>query len=374
MARSLRGLRGAAGGLGQAAASAGLFLASFGPKRLKSAIAGLTMLSTFLRGGMLAAAFAGLKTAASAALSAIAAAGWPVTLVLGAIAASAFAVWKYWDRLKAAMTGFFDGLASAFAPEIEAVRQAWSNFVDNVTERVGEIAASLGINVDAVRDALARMFDVSGILAGLKQAKDAVADFLASFFTAETLSDAEAEEVAAAGRRIGERIGNAIRDTLRAFTGFGSAIVDAIIEGLESAWGTLTEWFTAKVAALKALLDFDVFGGGAGRSDVNKIDKRLGFASMPPEDENASPFPAGNDNAIPALESYAKERGLIDGPKIRQEIKDEVIDKRPSQITVNLSQSISGVSDPVAAANAANRGVEGAVRRAKTGALHGGTE
>jgi hypothetical protein len=95
---------------------------------------------------------------------------------------------------------------------------------------------------------------------------------------------------------------------------------------------------------------------------------------MPPEDENASPFPAGNDNAIPALESYAKERGLIDGPKIRQEIKAEVIDKRPPQITVNLSQSISGVSDPVAAANAANRGVEGAVRRAKTGALHGGTE
>ena len=92
------------------------------------------------------------------------------------------------------------------------------------------------------------------------------------------------------------------------------------------------------------------------------------------EKQSIPPFPADNDNAIPALESYAKERGLLDDPKARREIKAEVIDKRPPEITVNVSQSISGVSDPVAAANAANKGVEGAVRRAKTGALHGGTE
>lgn len=372
VARALRGLRAASGFLARAPASAGLFLASLGPQRVKSAIMGLSMLSTLMKGNLIAA-FAGLKTAAAGALSAIAAAGWPVTAVLAAIAAAAFAIWKYWDRLKAAVGGFFEGLASAFAPEIEAVKQAWSDFVDSVASRASEIATSLGINVDAVRDALARMFDVSGILAGLKQAKDAVADFLASFFTAETLSDAEAAEIAAAGRRIGERIGNAIRDTLRAFTGFGTAIVGAIIEGLEGAWGTLTEWFTAKVAALKALLDFGFTFGGSSQSDIDEIDQRRGFAPPPPGTGGNSPFPGGGDNPIPPLESYANDRKLT-GAKVEQEIKAEVIDRRPPQVTVNVKQSITGVSDPVAAANAANRGITDAVRKAKTGAMHGGTE
>lgn len=370
VARALRGLRAASGFLARAPASAGLFLASLGPQRVKSAIMGLSMLSTLMKGSLVAA-FAGLKTAAVGALSAIAAAGWPVTAVLTAIAAAAFAIWKYWDRLKAAVAGFFEGLASAFAPEIEAVKQAWSGFVDSVATRASEIATSLGINVDAVRDALARMFDVSGILAGLKQAKDAVADFLASFFTAETLSDAEAEEVAAAGRRIGERIGNAIRDTLRAFTGFGTAIVGAIIEGLESAWGTLTEWFTAKVAALKALLDFG-FTFGGGQEAHNQIRDEI-LPPPPPGTGGNSPFPGGGDNPIPPLESYANDRKLT-GAKVEQEIKAEVIDRRPPQVTVNVKQSITGVSDPVAAANAANRGITDAVRKAKTGAMHGGTE
>ncbi|WP_428700216.1 phage tail tape measure protein [Stappia sp.] len=373
VARALRGLRAASGGLGRAAASVGLFLASFGPRRIKSALAGLAMLSTVMKGGVIAAAFAGLKTAATAALSAIAAAGWPVTVVLAAIAAAAFSVWKYWDRLKAAVGGFFDGLASAFAPEIEAVKQAWSSFVDSVAARAGEIAASLGINVDAVRAAFARMFDLSGVIASLKEAKQAVANFFASFFTAEQLSETEAGEISAAGRRIGERIGNAIRDTLRAFTGFGTAIVEAIISGLEGAWGTLTAWFEANVAALKGLLDFGfTFGGGQGSH--NQIRGELlppgaGATSRP-----NSPFPAENDNSIPPLESYARERGLVDAPKVEQKIKAEVIDKRLPQVTVNVSQSITGVTDPVAAANAANRGITDAVRRAKTGAMHGGTE
>ncbi|ADZ72393.1 phage tail tape measure protein [Polymorphum gilvum] len=376
VARAVRALAGAGAGLGRAATSAALFLASFGPRRIKSALAGLAKLSTFMKGGVIATAFAGLKTAATAALSAIAAAGWPVTAVLAAIAAAAFAVWKYWDRLKAAVGGVFEGLTAAFAPELDFVKQAWSDLVDNVAARAGEIATRLGVNVDAVRDTLARMVDVSGALAGLRnglgQAKDVVTDFLASVFTAETLSEAEAEEIAAAARRIGERIGHAIRDTLRAFTGFGTAIVDAIIDGLDSAWGTLTEWFEAKVAALKGLLSFGfTFGGGGAELPGNlpEIGRNNGFTDAP----SKSPFPSSAQDPIQPLESYANDRKLT-GAKVEQEIKAEVVDRRPPQVTVHVSQSITGVSDPVAAAAAANRGITDAVRRAKTGAMHGGTE
>ncbi|EAQ6132055.1 hypothetical protein AXA88_25420 [Salmonella enterica] len=46
--------------------------------------------------------------------SIVAALGWPVTLIIAALVAGAFLVWKYWDRVKAWFSGFMDELKPAW--------------------------------------------------------------------------------------------------------------------------------------------------------------------------------------------------------------------------------------------------------------------
>ncbi|EAR7196919.1 hypothetical protein EXO38_11790 [Salmonella enterica] len=58
--------------------------------------------------------FAMLRNAAIAIGSTLAALGWPVTLLIGALVAGAFMVWKYWDRVKAWFSGFLDELKPAW--------------------------------------------------------------------------------------------------------------------------------------------------------------------------------------------------------------------------------------------------------------------
>ncbi|EBU4994803.1 hypothetical protein CYE94_21600 [Salmonella enterica] len=58
--------------------------------------------------------FALLRNGAIAIGSTLAALGWPVTLLIGALIAGAFLVWKYWDRVKAWFSGFLDELKPAW--------------------------------------------------------------------------------------------------------------------------------------------------------------------------------------------------------------------------------------------------------------------
>ncbi|EMB7554945.1 hypothetical protein VAA95_004615 [Salmonella enterica] len=55
-----------------------------------------------------------LRTAGIGLLSIITALGWPVALLIGALVAGAFLVWKYWDRVKAWFSGFLDELKPAW--------------------------------------------------------------------------------------------------------------------------------------------------------------------------------------------------------------------------------------------------------------------
>lgn len=58
--------------------------------------------------------FAMLRNAAIAIGSTLAALGWPITLLIGALVAGAFLVWKYWDRVKAWFGGFLEELKPAW--------------------------------------------------------------------------------------------------------------------------------------------------------------------------------------------------------------------------------------------------------------------
>lgn len=58
--------------------------------------------------------FAMLRTAGIGLLSIITALGWPVALLISALVAGAFLVWKYWDRVKAWFSGFLEELKPAW--------------------------------------------------------------------------------------------------------------------------------------------------------------------------------------------------------------------------------------------------------------------
>ena len=253
-----RMLAGAGRIFGRLARSAGWFLASIAPGRIKGALAGLHMLATFGRGTALTTLFTGLRTAAVAALSAIAAAGWPVVLTVGLIAAAVFLLWKYRERFKAFMKGFGDGFYDAFAPDIEGISGKWESLVSDVRGWVDEIAGIIGIDAEAAMAAFDRWFDFSGVDARLARARDTVDNFFSDLFTQEQLGDTEKGEVEAAGRRISKWLGNAIRSAITYRFTLGTLIVERIIDGLEEAWSDLTDWFSTRFDALGELISFDI--------------------------------------------------------------------------------------------------------------------
>ncbi|ELH6533884.1 hypothetical protein Q9K24_005474, partial [Salmonella enterica] len=65
--------------------------------------------------------------------SIVAALGWPVTLIIAALVAGAFLVWKYWDRVKAWFSGFLDELKPAW----EAIKDLFAPFAP-VFEWIGD--------------------------------------------------------------------------------------------------------------------------------------------------------------------------------------------------------------------------------------------
>lgn len=91
--------------------------------------------------------------------AAVAALGWPVTLIIAALVAGAFLVWKYWDRVKAWFSAFleelkpvWEAIQDLFAPlapifnwigeEVKAVIKWFKDFLTPVTSSREELDAA----------------------------------------------------------------------------------------------------------------------------------------------------------------------------------------------------------------------------------------
>nr|WP_281393006.1 phage tail tape measure protein [Roseibium litorale] len=250
-------------------------------------------LSGLLRLASLSGLFAGLQAAGVAALSAIAAIGWPVTALIAAIAAGAFAVWKYWDRISSVVSGFLGGLVGAFTPELDALKNAWASGIDAIAGTIGEAASAIGLDGGKIHQALASAFDMSGMLAGLASIKDAVASFFSGLFSQETLGADQKERFANLGREAAAAFGEAIKSSFKALAGAssfalaavtgdfrklqqlfdidlteaGRKIITSLLEGMKSVFVQLMAWVDQKIAALKDAFSFNIsmpsiFGGG----------------------------------------------------------------------------------------------------------------
>ena len=74
----------------------------------------------------------------------------PIGLALTALAAVAFAAYKYWDELKAFFSGFFDGIMTGLKPLTDSFSRAW----------------------DAIKSAFAPIVDLFGALFGVTKASE----------------------------------------------------------------------------------------------------------------------------------------------------------------------------------------------------------
>jgi TP901 family phage tail tape measure protein len=165
--------------------------------------------------------------------------------------------------------------------------------------------------------------------------------------------------------------------------------IDALLAGLSGAWGRLSAWLDTQITALGNLLTFDVTINWP--EPPAWVSRLLGLGSNAVSAVSDWASSIGGGESAPASGSQAPEqetdwlaplRNLFSGSgdtvtqKVEQTIAAEVLDKRPPQVTQHISApiSITGVVDPVAAANAAAARLGSAIANAKTGAMHGGTE
>lgn len=152
-----------------------------------------------------------------------------------------------------------------------------------------------------------------------------------------------------------------------------SSWIDAMLAGLQGAWGRLSAWLDQSIAALGNAMNFVV--------NITWPEPPAWVSWLINKGKSAATATANFATSLSAPEADGKPSAWITGgsefipeQKVNQTINAEVIDKRPPNMTVNAPITITGVLDPMAAANAAAAKIGAAIANAKAGAMHGGTE
>lgn len=348
-------------------AVAGLMLFSVASKVAAFAFSGvhlgaLRLINTFLRfdsagknvaigwrvltslGGVLGGAFALIKTAAIAVGGALAGISAPVWGVIAVLAAAAFAIWKFWDRISSFVSGMAEGLGEVLGPAVAGIGEA-------INGLLLQLAALFGLDEEQVEGFKAGISEAfAGAFAGIgdlvEGAKEMLAGFwewLGGFFQQETLTDEQKAEMKEAGRKLitdmfeGIKAGAvAMFEWFRNLPGLIAAAIGSIDIGALIQWPQPPEWLTG-------------WFGGPGDGD----DPPPG---MPPLEPGGGGF-----------------RWPWQGPEeINATIAAEVVDRRPPEVTVHAPITITGVADPRAAAAAAGSELAGAINQASNRSMNDG--
>lgn len=100
--------------------------------------------------------FGGLTGVISAVGAALGALTWPVVVAVGALVGGALLIWRYWDRVRAFVSGFIEGVQSALAPFM-ATASRFAPLLDLVSGALSRILGwfkSLLTPVSSTRDLL----------------------------------------------------------------------------------------------------------------------------------------------------------------------------------------------------------------------------
>ena len=202
-------------------------------------LTGLQTAAAGLRGMALAvpgvSGLASAMTAVGAALAAVSAPVWAgIAVAVAAVAAAAFSLWKYWDRISAFVGGFASALSTQLQPAFAAL------------EPVMRPLASLG---RAIGDGFGWAFQKLQEFGG----------WLGSFFSREVLNEGQKQQYAQAGADLANAMIGSIKlafDGLIAwFASLPSRIVAAIgridVSGLIK-WPSLPSWLGGSAAPVAA--------------------------------------------------------------------------------------------------------------------------
>lgn len=337
-----RMLAGAGRGLG----SAMMFLVGLVPA-LRNAVVGFSMLSAV--GGFLPAAFSVIGTAAGAVVGALGAISAPIWGVVAVVAAAGFAIWKFWDRISSFVSGVASGLGGLLGPAVGAVGEAINGLIGKLGELLGIDPAQMEAFRASIAEGFAAAFNVGPLLDGAKQMFGDFWTWLGGFFTQETLSDAEKGQMHEAGKRL----------------------ITDMWEGIKAKFAEVLEWFATLPGQIGAAIgSIDIGALIQWPEPPDWLSWLFGGAPPPNDGPDIPPVaPSGGGDWWNPM-SWGQK------PEVQATIAAEVVDKRPPQVTVQVTApiSISGVSDPRAAANAASAGLAAAVSQAQAGALHDGMD
>lgn len=328
-------------------------------------------------GTMLGGAFAIVKGAALAAVTALGAVTAPVWLAVAALVAAGFAIWKYWDRVSAFVSGF----ASVFAGVWDGVKSAAASASDWVVDKIASMFDLPPDRVDLIKSALARAFDFSALIDGAKQGLSAFWNWLGSFFSQEKLSDGEKGEMYAAGQNMGK----ALIDGIMSFIKVWISPIQALFKfALEIDWPEPPAWLKWLMERGGSLLEKGgdlVSAGGEKVGDAWDETKKWaagvsGGGAPPPGimperswsfDSIWSSLTGGADDASAGLAAGGQKGGEAlakGGQDAAEQLRSAARD---------ISSAASGLRSAAAAARTGGS-VAGAISDSRTGALHGGTD
>jgi TP901 family phage tail tape measure protein len=218
--------------------------------RLQTALAGfqglkLTGLQTAgagLRGMIMAvpglSGLASGMTAVGAALATVSAPVWGgIAIAVAAVAAAAFTLWRYWDRVKAVASGVAQALGELLGPALEKIRPVLDWF------------APLG-------NAIASGWDRA------KTAISSVSSWLGSLFQQETLTEADKEKAKKAGYDFVMALWNGMKSVFNELTAWVGAQVDKITAPVRNLANKVTGMFGGGSGAVEGVTS-DPMGTGA---------------------------------------------------------------------------------------------------------------
>lgn len=304
-------------------------------------------------GSLLAGAFGLVKAAAIAVGGALAGISAPVWGVIAVLAAAAFTIWKFWDRISSFVSGMASGLGEVLGPAVSAIGDAISGLVTKLGELFGLDAEQMEGFKASISGAFEGAFaGIGSMVDGAKELLGGFWDWLGSFFQQETLSDEQKGQMHEAGRKL----------------------VTDMLEGIKSAAVGMFEWFANLPAEIaKHIGSIDLGALIQWPEPPDWLAWMFGGDAPPPS------APGGGGNDIPPAGGggggdWWNPWSWSQQPEVQATIAAEVVDNRPPQVSVTVNQTITGVADPKQAGTIAAGQIAGAVNQARNGALHDGME
>jgi TP901 family phage tail tape measure protein len=175
---------------------------------------GLQTAAAGLRGMALAvpgvSGLASAMTAVGAALATVSAPVWGgIALAVGAVAAAAYSLWKYWDRISSFAAGFASVLMNELQPAFVAL--------EPVMRPIGELGRAIG---DGFSWAIDKMTEFGA--------------WMSSFFEREALSEGQKQAYAQAGADLANAMITAIKEAFNGLLAWFSALPSRIVAAIGS--------------------------------------------------------------------------------------------------------------------------------------------